>query len=80
VDWQSALEEKKWISLGPSAIAASIPYRCEIDLSPGNAIEPTSRLAGRSFFVFEPNNSIGAQLSAISSQLLALSWLATADR
>jgi len=24
VDWQSALEEKKWISLGPSAMAASM--------------------------------------------------------
>src|SRR5262249_55425408 len=57
--WQSALEEKKWISLSPSAIAPSIAYRCEMDLSPGSWIEPVTALAGLILLLLAgPNNAI----------------------
>jgi hypothetical protein len=43
---QSAPVEKFSNRDVPSEIAASMPYRCEIDLSPGIRSEPTTFFAG----------------------------------
>jgi hypothetical protein len=45
VDQQSALDAKLEIRLVPSAIAANIAARCEMDLSPGKEIVPEIVLA-----------------------------------
>src|SRR6185437_14940794 len=40
VEWQSTLEAKPVMVVGPSEIEASIATRCEIDLSPGTRNDP----------------------------------------
>jgi len=51
--WQSAAAAKWRNSLAPSASAASMAYRCEMDLSPGGTIPPLSDLAGGMVFFTE---------------------------
>jgi len=53
--WQSAAAAKWRNSLAPSARAAIIAYRWEMDLSPGGSTPPESVLAGRMvrFFTLE---------------------------
>ena len=47
VERQSSPGRKLWTALSPSASALNMAARCEIDLSPGTAMVPRSRLAGR---------------------------------
>jgi len=47
VDEQSSLRAKLSIRVSPTAIAAIIAARCEIDLSPGNSMPPLIDPAGR---------------------------------
>jgi hypothetical protein len=53
--WQSAAAAKWRNSLAPSAKAAIMAYRWEMDLSPGGSTPPESVLAGRMvrFFTLE---------------------------
>jgi len=54
---QSCAAEKFRNRLVPSAIAASIAYRCEIDLSPGIRTDPSTPRAGRMTSIEEDINS-----------------------
>jgi len=46
VEWQSAPVEKLRMRVSPSAIAAIMAYRWEIDLSPGRQMDPEKDEAG----------------------------------
>src|SRR5205085_3572868 len=52
VDSQSTLDAKFPIRVSPIAMAANIPARCEIDLSPGSVIVPPREVAGRIFIFY----------------------------